>query len=127
MFLHQLDLTTALRPSLLPEETLLFVQDAVGLYEGYALDLHTTAVANRFPSSKFKIPQYQHGQAYLTSHRTCYVDHSEPRKNSVAIFLKDVEKTEFYVGTLPTVSGQTMTNFLEGRLLEVFGQDHSLS
>ena len=36
MFLHQLDLTTALRPSLLPEETLLFVQDQVGLYEGYA-------------------------------------------------------------------------------------------
>ena len=38
MFLHQLDLTTALRPSLLPEETLLFVQDAVGLYEGYAIE-----------------------------------------------------------------------------------------
>ena len=38
MFLHQLDLTTALRPSLLPEETLLFVQDAVGLYEGYVVD-----------------------------------------------------------------------------------------
>lgn len=37
MFLHQLDLTTALRPSLLPEETLLFVQDAVGLYEGYMI------------------------------------------------------------------------------------------
>lgn len=37
MFLHQLDLTTALRPSLLPEETLLFVQDAVGLYEGYVI------------------------------------------------------------------------------------------
>ena len=35
MFLQPLDLTTALRPSLLPEETLLFVQDAVGLYEGY--------------------------------------------------------------------------------------------
>ena len=34
MFLRQIDLTTALRPSLLPEETLLFVQDAVGLYEG---------------------------------------------------------------------------------------------
>ncbi|USP77422.1 Vacuolar protein-sorting-associated protein 36 [Curvularia clavata] len=79
MFLHQLDLTTALRPSLLPEETLLFVQDAVGLYEG-----------------KFKIPQYQNGQSYLTSHRVCYVDHNEPRKNSVAIFLKDVEKPEFY-------------------------------
>ncbi|KAJ4989913.1 vacuolar protein sorting protein [Stagonosporopsis vannaccii] len=83
MFLHQLDLTTALRPSLLPEETLLFVQDAVGLYEG-----------------KFKIPQYQNGQAYLTSHRICYVDHAEPRKNSVAIFLKDVEKPDFYAGFL---------------------------
>ncbi|KAI4643662.1 hypothetical protein J4E93_006674 [Alternaria ventricosa] len=83
MFLHQLDLTTALRPSLLPEETLLFVQDAVGLYEG-----------------KFKIPQYQNGQSYLTSHRVCYVDHSEPRRNSVAIFLKDVEKPEFYAGFL---------------------------
>ena len=43
MFLHQLDLTTALRPSLLPEETLLFVQDQVGLYEGYA---HVLGVAS---------------------------------------------------------------------------------
>jgi len=34
MFLQQIDLTTALRPSLLPDEILLFVQDAVGLYEG---------------------------------------------------------------------------------------------
>ena len=37
MFLQPLDLTTALRPSLLPDEALLFVQDAVGLYEGYDL------------------------------------------------------------------------------------------
>jgi hypothetical protein len=35
MFFQTLDLTTALRPDLLPDETLLFVQDAVGLYEGY--------------------------------------------------------------------------------------------
>ncbi|KAF2714282.1 Vps36-domain-containing protein [Pleomassaria siparia CBS 279.74] len=83
MFLHQLDLTTALRPALLPEETLLFVQDAVGLYEG-----------------KYKIPQYQNGQAYLTSHRACYVDHDEPRKCSVAINLKDVERPDFYAGFL---------------------------
>lgn len=34
MFLQPLDLTTALRPILLPDEALLFVQDAVGLYEG---------------------------------------------------------------------------------------------
>lgn len=34
MFFKPLELTTALRPSLHPDETLLFVQDAVGLYEG---------------------------------------------------------------------------------------------
>lgn len=34
MFFKSLDLTTALRPLLLPDETHLFVQDAVGLYEG---------------------------------------------------------------------------------------------
>jgi hypothetical protein len=35
MFLKVIDLTTALRPSYLPDEVLLFVQDNVGLYEGY--------------------------------------------------------------------------------------------
>ncbi|KAL1884830.1 Vacuolar protein-sorting-associated protein 36 [Paecilomyces lecythidis] len=63
MLLKPVDLTTALRPSLLPDETLLFVQDAVGLYEG-----------------KYKIPNYQNGHAYLTSHRVCYVSADEPRK-----------------------------------------------
>jgi ESCRT-II complex subunit VPS36 len=35
MSFKNIDLTTALRPSLLPDEVLLFVQDNVGLYEGY--------------------------------------------------------------------------------------------
>lgn len=35
MFLKDIDLTTALRPSYLPDEDLLFVQDNVGLYEGF--------------------------------------------------------------------------------------------
>jgi hypothetical protein len=35
MFLQQVDLTSALRPTLQPDESLLFVQDNVGLYEGY--------------------------------------------------------------------------------------------
>jgi len=83
MFLRHLDLTTALRPSLYDEETLLFVQDSVGLYEG-----------------KFKIPNYQNGHAYLTSHRVCYVDNEEPRKYSVAVDLKEIERTEFYAGFL---------------------------
>lgn len=34
MFLKHLDLTTALRPSYLPDEVNLFVQENVGLYEG---------------------------------------------------------------------------------------------
>lgn len=83
MFLRQLDLTTALRPSLYDDETLLFVQDDVGLYEG-----------------KYKIPSYQNGHAYLTSHRVCYIDKEEPRTYSVAVDLKEIERTEFYAGFL---------------------------
>lgn len=83
MFLRQLDLTTALRPALYDDETLLFVQDGVGLYEG-----------------KFKIQNYQNGHAYLTSHRVCYVDNEEPRKYSVAVDLKEIDRPEFYAGFL---------------------------
>lgn len=49
---------------------------------------------------KYKIPQYQNGHAYLTSHRACYVDNEEPRKCSVTIDLKNVERPEFYVRML---------------------------
>jgi ESCRT-II complex subunit VPS36 len=91
MFLRQLDLTTALRPSLLPDETLLFVQDSVGLYEG-----------------KYKIPNYQNGHAYLTSLRVCYVDNQEPRKFSIAIDLKDIERPEFYAGFLKSSAKVTL-------------------
>ncbi|EME44305.1 hypothetical protein DOTSEDRAFT_71968 [Dothistroma septosporum NZE10] len=81
MFLRLLDLTTALRPSLYDDETLLFVQDGVGLYEG-----------------RDKIANYQDGHAYLTSHRACYIDNVEPRKYSVAVDLREIERTEFYAG-----------------------------
>jgi ESCRT-II complex subunit VPS36 len=83
MFLKHLDLTTALRPELWDGESLLYVQGNVGLYEG-----------------KFKIEGYQKGDVYLTSHRICYVDNDEPRKNSVAVDLKEIERTEFYAGFL---------------------------
>ncbi|PWY64071.1 vacuolar protein sorting protein [Aspergillus heteromorphus CBS 117.55] len=83
MFFKPLDLTTALRPSLLPDETLLFVQDAVGLYEG-----------------KYKIPNYQNGHAYLTSHRVCYVAADEPRRYSVGIDLKDIDRADYQAGFL---------------------------
>ncbi|KJZ80034.1 hypothetical protein HIM_00748 [Hirsutella minnesotensis 3608] len=83
MFLKHIDLTTALRPAYLPDEVLLFVQDNVGLYEG-----------------KFKLPDQQHGQVYLTSHRICYVDKNEPRANSLALDLKEVDRYDHYAGFL---------------------------
>ncbi|KAF9874647.1 EAP30/Vps36 family protein [Colletotrichum karsti] len=91
MFLKHIDLTTALRPSYLPDEVLLFVQDNVGLYEG-----------------KFKLPHQQNGQVYLTSHRVCYVDKEEPRKHSVALDLKDVDRYEFYAGFLKSSAKITL-------------------
>lgn len=47
--------------------------------------------------SKYKIPQYQNGHVYLTSHRICYVDNEEPRRNSIAIELSNIEKYDYYV------------------------------
>ncbi|CAG8962063.1 hypothetical protein HYFRA_00005106 [Hymenoscyphus fraxineus] len=91
MFLKNLDLTTALRPATLPDEVQLFVQDNVGLYEG-----------------KYKIPGYQNGHVYLTSHRICYVDNDDPRKNSVAIELRDVDRYEFYAGFLKSSAKITL-------------------
>lgn len=83
MFLKRLDLTTALRPSFPSEEVLLFTQDNVGLYDG-----------------KDKLPNYQNGQVYLTDHGVCYVDKEEPRKYSVALELKDVERVDYWVREL---------------------------
>ncbi|KAI5463517.1 EAP30/Vps36 family-domain-containing protein [Mariannaea sp. PMI_226] len=93
MFLKSIDLTTALRPSYLPDEVLLFVQDNVGLYEGLR---------------KFKLPDQQDGQVYLTSHRICYVDKKEPRKNSVALDLRDVDSYDFYAGFLKSSAKITL-------------------
>ncbi|KAI1176798.1 EAP30/Vps36 family-domain-containing protein [Nemania sp. FL0916] len=91
MFLKQIDLTTALRPSYLPDEVLVFVQDNVGLYQG-----------------KYKLPNQQSGQVYLTTHRVCYVDTNEPRKYSVALELRDVERYEFYAGFLKSSAKVTL-------------------
>ncbi|PFH60047.1 hypothetical protein XA68_11531 [Ophiocordyceps unilateralis] len=91
MFLKHIDLTTALRPSYLPDEVLLFVQDNVGLYEG-----------------KLKLPDQQNGQVYLTSHRICYVDKNEPRANSLALELKHIDRFELYAGFLKSSAKITL-------------------
>ncbi|KAJ6264242.1 Vacuolar protein-sorting-associated protein [Drechslerella dactyloides] len=91
MAFRKLDLTPALRPLLLPNETLLFVQDAVGLYEG-----------------RYKVPNYQNGSAYLTTHRICFINNEEPRKYSAALELKDVERFELYNGFLKSSAKITL-------------------
>lgn len=98
MFFKSLDLTTALRPLLLPDETLLFVQDAVGLYEGWVAALPLLACILIRAGRKYKIPNYQNGHAYLTSHRVCYIAAEEPRKFSVGIDLREVDRAEYQVG-----------------------------
>lgn len=99
MFFKQVDLTAALRPSLQPDEAVLFVQDAVGLYEGYATQYNEKqgAYTDNLIDRRFKIPKYQKGAVYLTSLRACYVDDEEPRRHSVAIELRDVDRYEFQV------------------------------
>jgi ESCRT-II complex subunit VPS36 len=51
----------------------------------------------RAMSRKYKIPDYQNGHAYLTSHRVCYVAAEEPRKFSVGIDLKEIDRAEYQV------------------------------
>lgn len=46
---------------------------------------------------KYKIQNYQNGHAYLTSHRVCYVAAEDPRKYSVAIDLKEIDRVESQV------------------------------
>lgn len=46
---------------------------------------------------KYKIPNCQQGYAYLTSLRVCYVDEKDPRKNSVALDLREVDRVEYQV------------------------------
>ncbi|RWA07469.1 hypothetical protein EKO27_g7623 [Xylaria grammica] len=60
------------------------------------------------PLSKYKLPNQQCGQVYLTSHRICYVDTQQPRKYSIALDLRDVERYEFYAGFLKSSAKVTL-------------------
>ncbi|KAK9355674.1 EAP30/Vps36 family-domain-containing protein [Lipomyces doorenjongii] len=78
-----IDLTAAYRPVLFFDETDILVQNSVGLYEG-----------------RVRLPSYQNGRLYLTSHRICYVDTASPLTNSVAINLPDVKTIQYTAGFL---------------------------
>lgn len=94
MFFKKPELTSGSRPILQHDETLLCVQNAVGLYEGFVKST-PAKVLMLTASSKFKIADCQNGHAYLTSHRACYIDDQNPKQNSLAIDLKDVERYDF--------------------------------
>lgn len=83
MYLRQPELSTALRPSLKEDvgESVLFAQADVGLYEG-----------------TYKLPAYQNGTLYLSSHSIYYVDAADPRNCSIALDLKEIDRVEFYTG-----------------------------
>lgn len=78
MFFKKPELTAGSRPVLQYDETLLFVQNGVGLYKG-----------------KYKVADCQSGHAYLTSHRACYIDDHCPRDNSLAFDLRDVDRYDY--------------------------------
>ena len=58
---------------------------------------------------KYKLPLHQSGHVYLTSHRICYVDNTEPRKNSIAIDLRDIGHYDFYAGFLKSSAKITIS------------------
>lgn len=72
-----------------------------------AEDIAPSTAADNNPR-KYKIPQYQNGSVYLTSHRACYVGDDDPRENAVGIELKDIDRTEFYAGFLKSSAKVTL-------------------
>ncbi|KAL7330378.1 Vacuolar protein-sorting-associated protein 36 [Mucor circinelloides] len=76
-------LSSAKRPELISDESLLIQQGNIGLYDG-----------------KHKLDQYQDGVCYLTSHRIIYVDNKNPLESSVEFGLNLVKDIESYNGFL---------------------------
>ncbi|GBC10840.1 hypothetical protein RclHR1_09950004 [Rhizophagus clarus] len=75
------DLTSTLRPVLREGETILAIQDNVGLYDGNE-----------------KAAKYMSGNVYLTSHRIVYVDAERPNTNSIGVEIRLIKGREHYAG-----------------------------
>ena len=74
--------------------------------------------------SKYKVTACQQGHAYLTSHRVYYVDDKDPRKNSVAIDLKDVDRSEYQVHINDLFRLQNETHSGAGWLFKILSEDN---
>ncbi|CAI2163835.1 10832_t:CDS:10 [Funneliformis geosporum] len=77
----RVELTSTLRPVLNEGETILAIQDNVGLYDGNE-----------------KAAGYMNGKVYLTSHRIIYVDSEQPNTNSIGVEIRFIKGREFYTG-----------------------------
>lgn len=80
---EQIDVTSSRRPILRTTEEVQHVQSHVGLYSG-----------------KHKVPDLQDGVIYLTSHRVCYVDSTQPALKSYALELQHIARLDHIVGSL---------------------------
>jgi len=83
------------------------------------------SILTEFNTRKYKIPNLQNGHAYLTTHRACYVDNLEPRKSSIAVELKSVDRYEFYVWPDKLVLFLYIELRLIGGLPEVFFESYA--
>ena len=86
---RHIDRTSAGRPTLSENEQILFVQNSVGLYDGFTAK-RTAILMLR----KFKSPNHQDGTIYLTTHRVCYVDEIKPMLYSIGVNLEQIDKIE---------------------------------
>ncbi|CAG8503745.1 14921_t:CDS:10 [Funneliformis caledonium] len=92
----RVELTSTLRPVLNEGETILAIQDNVGLYDGNE-----------------KAAGYMNGKVYLTSHRIVYVDSEQPNTNSIGVEIRFIKGREFYdlaSVTSPPVSSPSNTS-----------------
>lgn len=75
--------------------------------KGIIFDLYLRGLSNLL-GSKYKIGACQKGQAYLTSHRACYIDDADARQNSLSIDLREVDRYELQAGFLRSSAKVTL-------------------
>ncbi|KAF9939310.1 hypothetical protein BGZ75_003966 [Mortierella antarctica] len=76
-----INLTSAFRPVLEPQETIQTTQDNVGLYDG-----------------RLKAEDYPNGTVYLTSYRILYIDAKDPVRKSIGLPLRLIHGIQHYGG-----------------------------
>uniref|UniRef100_A0A060T3W0 Vacuolar protein-sorting-associated protein 36 n=1 Tax=Blastobotrys adeninivorans TaxID=409370 RepID=A0A060T3W0_BLAAD len=87
---EKIEVSGAGRPTFSQNESEILVEDNIGLYEG-----------------KYKAAGYQDGRVYLTTHRLCYVDSSEPATHSIALklcLIKGIDYSGRFLRSSPKIT-----------------------